>query len=73
LCLDDELNVWRFTFKMGNLQKVGIDKKTCDHAVFLERAAEAWSRLGGIFLHTWKPDPGRPIPWAAEQFGNPDD
>jgi hypothetical protein len=75
--MEDELKAWSMTFRFGRdyfrtLKVVGVDPQA-DYAHFYEKAAEAWERLGSLFMQTWKPDPGRPIPWAVEQFGNPDD
>ncbi|WP_167458633.1 hypothetical protein [Mesorhizobium kowhaii] len=34
-------------------------------------APEAWKRLGGAFLASWKPTDTRETPWALDEFGAP--
>jgi hypothetical protein len=32
---------------------------------------EAWAVHGRAFMAQWEPQPGKPLPWAAETFGLP--
>ncbi len=74
--MEDELKAWSMTFRFGRdyfrtLKAVDVDQQT-DYAHFLERAGEAWARLGTLFMSTWTPTANRQVPWALGEFGQPE-
>jgi hypothetical protein len=71
-----ELEAWSCYFSFGAdyfgdlKQRWGLTQDETSLRARIE-VKEAWSRLAGAFLETWKGDSYRPRPWAETKLGNP--
>lgn len=71
----DELQAWwgvfesRFDF-FHEVTSYGSDEDLTSE--FVDRAAEAWQRLGADFLAEWQPTQAIAVPWAVREFGEPE-
>ncbi len=69
-----ELQAWSMFFSTGHdyfhdLKILGIPRT---HEGPRARAGEAWERLGGMFMESWRPTASRQTPWACDEFGDPE-
>lgn len=55
-----------------DLKKIEIAQRPCDPDTLYELAGAAWDRLGHVFLANWVPTKDRAIPWAHDEFGDPE-
>jgi len=64
---------WDMTFYSGTdfLNELADYGLETDQQV-REAAREAWAQHGRAYMATWQPEPEKPLPWAAHEFGLPE-
>jgi len=71
------LEAWSMPFQCGcdffsDLRPLGIEVRSLEGSEeAMDAAEEAWKELGAAFMAEWQPTEVRKLPWAAEQFGEP--
>lgn len=74
----DEVECWQGVFRCGTdyfdeLEPLGVKLNVKDPKAVRKAAREPWMRLGRLYIaEVFKPDLNRPVPWALDEFGEPD-
>ena len=74
----DEVLCWKGVFRCGwdyfdELAPLNLKLNPKNAKTIREAAREPWKRLGRLYIaEVFKPDSNRPVPWALDEFGEPD-
>jgi hypothetical protein len=79
-----ELEQWAMLFRTGydhfrHLAGIAVEpslvwppkNRPAAEKTFRRQCADAWKRLGPLFMQTWQADEVRAHPWAWEKWGDP--